>query len=95
MSRKAPRTHRRRKGAFDRFTSNQVYSDGSKVLGQEPTTHTPDFRHNWWDPIEGTSPLPEEQANFYTKRAIVRRQAYLRSKLRRRDQGAAGKEAGD
>lgn len=53
---------RRRKGAFDRFISSQVYEDGSKILDQEPTQETIDLRHNWWDPVVGTSPLPPEEA---------------------------------
>lgn len=38
------RRFRRRKGAFDRYLSNQVYGDGSKVLGQEPVEDIPDQR---------------------------------------------------
>ena len=40
------RKFRRRKGAFDRYLSNQVYGDGSKVLEQEPVEDIPDRRRD-------------------------------------------------
>jgi len=78
---------RRKKGAFDRFMSNQVYEDGSKVLNQEPTQETVDLRHGWWDPMFGTSPLSPEEARKKTEEAEARR-------IRRRDQRAARKARG-
>lgn len=47
QKRKKTTPFRRKKGAFDRFMSNQVHEDGSKVLNQEPTQETIDFRHGW------------------------------------------------
>ena len=78
---------RRKKGAFDRFTSSQVHEDGSKVLNQEPTQETVDLRHGWWDPMFGTSPLSSEEARKKTEEAEARR-------IHRRDQKAARKAGG-
>lgn len=78
---------RRKKGAFDRFTSSQVHDDGSKILNQTPTQETVDLRHGWWDPMFGTSPLSSEEARKKTEEAEARR-------IRRRDQKAARKAGG-
>lgn len=90
QKRKKTTPFRRKKGAFDRFISNQVHEDGSKVLNQEPTQETIDLRHGWWHPMFGTSPLPPEEARKKTKEAEALR-------IGRRDQKAArkGKKQGD
>ena len=72
------RRFRRKKGAFDRFMSNQVDSEGTKIIGVEPVTDRPDHRHRWWDPIEGTSPLPDEEAKIKDWRAAQFRAARAR-----------------
>ena len=72
------RRFRRKKGAFDRFMSNQVDGEGTKIIGVEPVTDRPDHRHRWWDPIEGTSPLPDEEAKIKDWRAAQFRAARAR-----------------
>lgn len=69
MSTQYRRNFRRRKGAFDRFMSNQVYGDGSKVLNQEPIEEHLDCKHRWWDSVTGSSPVSPEEAAFRDRRA--------------------------
>jgi len=92
------RRFRRKKGAFDRFMSNQVDSEGTKIIGVEPVTDRPDHRHRWWDPIEGTSPLPDEEAKIKDWRAAefrARRAARRAAARRPGTNEPPVKEAGD
>ena len=58
--------------------SNQVDSEGTRIIGVEPVSDRPDHRHRWWDPIEGTSPLPDEEAKIKDWRAAQFRAARRR-----------------
>lgn len=93
------RRFRRKKGAFDRFMSNQVDSEGTRIIGVEPVTDRPDHRHRWWDPIEGTSPLPDEEARIKDWRAAQFRAARARRAAARAARSGTNeppvKEAGD
>lgn len=88
------RRFRRKKGAFDRFMSNQVDSEGTRIIGVEPVTDRPDHRHRWWDPIEGTSPLPDEEAKIKDWRAAQFRARRAAARAARAAARAAARRPG-